>query len=919
MSICVPIDESFLWGNRGACRSEKIGVGAVVDRRRRCQKDAQLRCRRYKKGVALGAALAGCCAFAAPAAAHGFGQRYDLPLPLSLYLFGTAAAVILSFVVVALFARHTPGARGYPRIDLGAYRLGRWLAHPVLGGLLKLIAAGFFILTVTAGFIGDQDPYRNIAPTLVWIVWWVGFAIASAFLGDLWALVNPWRSLFDTADRIYRRLTGSPGLAWNVPYPEALGVWPAVGLLFAPSWVELVFPSPAVPANIAWLAVIYSLVTWGGMVLFGSRIWVSRGEVFAVFFGLFARFAPTEPPSGSSGLVLRPFGAGLLDSAPASASQIAFVLLVLASVLYDGLLTTPEWAEAERWLIALVPGLGPVIVRTIGLAAFWAVFLAAFLGVGAAMSQVAGQRSPRDMAQGFVLTLVPIAIAYHLAHYLAYLVTQGQYAIPLLSDPFGYGWNLLGTAGYRVDIAIVGARFAWYAAVAAIVVGHIAAVYLADVRAHQILGGRAAALRAQVPLTALMVAYTFVSLSILAEPIVERRAPARPTAAVPEAVRIPADAVLPEPGSGGLRPVGPAHSARLKLSYRVLGSAFHDGTRTTEADLLYAYMFAYRWAKEGEAGTPYDLAIAAATAPLRQRLKAVRITGVDTASKSFRIADVNFIRELFLVDVYADMTPGDPEQDAVFAPPWSTLPWHLIVLMEEAVGRGWAAFSEAEAARRGVEWLDLVRSDVLKTRLAGLVDQFEREGFRPAILENLVSEEAARKRWAALAAFYRSHGHFLVTNGPYQLKSWSGESATLEVFRDLSYPLGVGSFDVYAIPRRGYVANVERQEHGLRLSADIEIVMKFMRDYEIVRQPMRQVDATVRNRAAPECRYVVVDADGHVALTGTALPQDDLTFAIELDDHLPPGQYTVMAEILVNGNAMNPEIERIPVVIGGKR
>src|SRR4029077_12317976 len=129
--------------------------------------------------------------------------------------------------------------------------------------------------------------------------------------------------------------------------------------------------------------------------------------------------------------------------------------------------------------------------------------------------------------------------------------------------------------------------------------------------------------------------------------------------------------------------------------------------------------------------------------------------------------------------------------------------------------------------------------------------QFEREGFRPAILEALVSAEAARKRWAALAAFYRDHGHFLVTNGPYQLKSWSGDSATLEVFRDLSYPLGVGSFDVYAIPRRGYVTKVERREGGLRLSADIEIFMKFRRDYEIMRQPMRQVDATVRNRAAP--------------------------------------------------------------------
>ena len=866
-----------------------------------------------RKGVALGAGLAGCCAFAVPAAAHGFGQRYDLPLPLSLYLFGTAAAVVLSFVVVALFARHTPGARGYPRIDLG-----QWLAHPVLGGFLKLVGAGLFILTVTAGFIGNQDPYRNIAPTLVWIIWWVGFAIASAFVGDLWALLSPWRSLFDWTDRVYRALTGRSGLAFRLPYPEALGVWPAVGLLFAVSWTELVFPSPAVPANIAWLALAYSLLTWGGMAVFGSATWTRHGEVFAIFFGLFARFAPTEP-SGGRGLALRPFGAGLLDNAPAAASMVAFVLLVLASVLYDGLLTTPEWAEAERWLIALMPGLGPVIVRTIGLGAFWAAFLAAFLAISAAMSRVAGRGSPRDMAQGFVLTLVPIAIAYHLAHYLAYLLTQGQYVIPLASDPFGYGWNLIGTAGYRVDIAIVGARFAWYAAVTAIVVGHIAAVYLADVRAHQILGTRAAALRAQVPLTALMVVYTFVSLSILSEPIVERRAPAQPLAAVPEAVSIPADALIPEPGTGRLQPVGPGRSARLKLSYRVLGSAFHDGTRMTEADLLYAYMFAYRWAIQGEAGAPYDPAIAAATAPMRQRLRALRITGVDTAAKSFRVADVNFIRELFLVDVYADMPPGDPEQDAVFAPPWSTLPWHLIVLMEEAVGSGWAGFSQGEAARRGVEWLDLVRSEALKTRLAGLVDQFERAGFRPAILETLVSEEEARKRWAALAAFYRGHGHFLVTNGPYQLQSWSGTSATLDVFRDLSYPLGVGSYDSYAIPRRGYVAKVERRDGGLRLSADIEIVMKFMRDYEIVPQPMKQVDVTVRKRAAPECRYVVVDSDGNVALVGTALPQDDLSFAIELDARLPPGRYTVMAEILVNGNAMNPEIERIPVVIGARR
>ena len=868
------------------------------------------------------AAVASVCSLAVPAHAHGFGQRYDLPLPLSLYLFGTAAAVVLSFVIVGLFARHVPGAGGYPRIDLLARPLGRQITR-ALGTLLKLFSIGLLVLTVIAGFYGSQNPYQNIAPTLVWIVWWVGLAVFSAFFGDLWVLINPWRALFDWADRLYRT-GGGRGLGLRWPYPEALAVWPAFALLLAVSWTELVFPSPAVPANIASLALFYSLVTWTGMVAFGSEAWVRHGEVFSVFFGVFARFAPTEASihdrSGEYGLALRPFGAGLLANEQASTSMVAFVLLVLSSVLYDGLLSTPEWAEVERQLLGVLPGLGEVdsiIVRTIGLVAFWALFFGAYVVVSAIMSIVAAFHSPWAIARNFAFTLVPIAIAYHLAHYLVYLLTQGQYIVPLASDPFGYGWNLFGTAGYRVDIAVVGARFAWYAAVTSIVLGHIAAVYLADVRAHQILETRSAALRSQVPLTALMVVYTFVSLTILAEPIVERRVPAQPIVTVPEPLTIPEDALIPEPGTGRLQPVRAGRSATLKLTYRVLGSAFHDGTRATFADLLYAYMFAYRWAVPGEADSHYDPVIAAATAPLRRRLAGVRVAGVDTASKSFRIGDVNFIRELVVVDVYANIPPEDPEQDAVFAPPWSTLPWHLLVLMEEAVSRDWAAFSQAEAARRGVEWLDLVRSDTLKGRLAALTDQFEQEGFRPEILRSQVSAEEARKRWAAMAAFYRDHGHFLVTNGPYQLKSWFADSATLQAFRDLSYPLGVGSYDAYAVPRRGYVTKVEHDNGGLRLSADIEILVKVMRDYRILRRPMQSVDAVLLKRAAPECRYVVLNAGGRVVLTGAARPREDLTFQIEFDSKLPPSQYNVMVEIIVNGDAMNAQIERIPVVIAG--
>jgi hypothetical protein len=123
-----------------------------------------------------------------------------------------------------------------------------------------------------------------------------------------------------------------------------------------------------------------------------------------------------------------------------------------------------------------------------------------------------------------VLSLIPIAIAYHLAHYLTYLLIQGQLVIRLASDPFGFGWNLFGTARYRPDIGLVGARFAWYTAVSAIVLGHILAVYVAHVIALREYATRRAALRSQVPMLVLMVGYTMVSLWIIAQPIVETTA-----------------------------------------------------------------------------------------------------------------------------------------------------------------------------------------------------------------------------------------------------------------------------------------------------------------------------------------------------------------------------------------------------------
>jgi hypothetical protein len=871
----------------------------------------------------LVAALA--VATADPAWAHGFGQRYDLPLPLPLYLFGAAAVVALSFAVFGLFVRRAPPEHAAPSVDLLATRFGRSLASP--GALLvRLLGVCVFALTILAGLIGNANPYRNIAPTLVWIIWWVGLVYVSVLVGNVWALLNPWRTIFDAVAWSYQRiLSGAFGFTRAtrslvqadrpsfIRYPPALGYWPACALLLGFAWIELVYPDAAAPAHLAWFAIAYSLLTWTGMALFGRDVWLEHGEVFTVVFGLFARCAPTEFRAPPPRLLLRPFGAGLLDQRPVSASLMAFVLLLLASVLYDGLSATPAWLQLESVLRAKLSGLAnaAILIRTIGLVGFWFLFLAAYLAVCAAMG-TAGRRPALEVARSFALTLIPIAVGYHVAHYLVFLLIQGQYIIPLASDPFGFGWNLFGTAGYRVDIGLIGARFAWYAAVTAIVVGHVAAVYLAHVRAMQTFPTSRAALRAQVPLTALMVVYTVTGLSIIAGPIVEQRA-AEPTSVSPT-VDVPADAVVPDPATGTLRPVGPDTIARAKLTYRVLGSAFHDGTRLTAADLLYSYVFAYRWGARTDGSDHSDPVVAAATARLRQDLVAVRFAGVDAGTKSFRVGDVDFVRELLTVEVYLTRAPDDPEQD-VAAPPWSTLPWHLIVLMEEAVGRGWAAFSQGEAARRGTAWLDLVRSETLRTRLASLVEAFARDGYRPDSLKGLVSVDDARRRWSALAAFHKERGHFLVTNGPYRLKQWSEASATLEAFRDLTYPLGVGSYDAYAIPRRGFVTAVESSGTRLMLSGDIEIVEKFQRSFRLVRTPLQRMPADALRRADPQCRYVVMDESGRVVLASHVGPADDATFRLDFAGRLPAGRYTMHALIAPNSNVMNAEIRRIPIVI----
>jgi hypothetical protein len=478
--------------------------------------------------------LALLAATAVPAYAHGFGARYDLPIPLSFYVFGAGATVALSFVLVAAFLRTAGRAADYPRLRLARSGPLRRCADG-MAIVLRPLAAAYFALMIAAGLFGVQSPMRNIIVVSVWIVGWVAISLCSALIADIWRVLNPWDTLFSAGEHIHARLRPGRPLGPRWPYPAALDRWPALLLFVVFAWMELVWDGRDVPARLAHAMLLYSGMTWLGMLAYGRQTWLARAEVFTIVFGIFARFAPLAVAEGGGEIILRVPGSGLLDDRKTSAATMLLVVALLATVTFDGILETPLWARIDiaiidapddslMWTLFDFGEAGALrLAHSIGLVLFVVLFNAAYLLICKLMSIAAGGKcgGAASLARRFVFTLVPISIAYHIAHYFSYLFNGGQLVIPLLSDPFGFGWNVFGTASYQPDIGFVGPLLQWYVAVGAIVAGHVIAVYLAHVVALSTFGETRAALRSQIPIIALMVGYTMLSLWILSQPIVE--------------------------------------------------------------------------------------------------------------------------------------------------------------------------------------------------------------------------------------------------------------------------------------------------------------------------------------------------------------------------------------------------------------
>lgn len=465
---------------------------------------------RTGNAFALGAFLA--AALPSQALAHASDRGHVLLLPTGYYSLGGALAVAASFLVLALAPPRLVGQIWSKRLTL--FPLGEEMRT-----VTSLLSFAGFALLIAAGFWGSRDPLSNPLPLTIWTLLWVGLTLAQGLIGDIWAWLNPWYGPCQLVGRLAGRLGVAPK---KIALPERIGLWPAVILLFAFTWFELVYPAPDDPEKLARAAGVYWLLSFLAMLAFGHEEWSRRGEFLTVFFRLLSRFAILGR-DGEGRLALCWPGAKLLEIEPLPKSGVAFVLLALSGVSFDGLTHTFFWLGLIGVNPLDFPGRTAVMSSsTIGLLLSFALLGVAFMLAVRLGDSIAGSARAHESAGLLVWSIIPIALAYHLAHYLASLLVDSQYALVALSDPFARGWNLLGTAHMHVEAAITaGAGAAWVLwniQAGGIVAGHVLAVLVAHILAFRLYGDARRACVSQLPLTLLMIGYTVFGLWLLSTP-----------------------------------------------------------------------------------------------------------------------------------------------------------------------------------------------------------------------------------------------------------------------------------------------------------------------------------------------------------------------------------------------------------------
>lgn len=440
----------------------------------------------------------------ASAQAHAAERGLILLLPTEYYLWGGAIAVAASILILTLLPAAITTRLHTLALDVPAIGSGAMPSFQALGFLA-------FILIVAAGFYGTPDPLRNPLPLMIWTVLWIGLATFCAMLGNLWHWINPW----SFPVRLLRVF-----LPPMLHLPRQFGSLPAILSFVAIIWFESISTAPSDPQTLAIAALTYWIVQLLAMLTFGEEDWRTRGEALSVFFARLGQVAMLI--RRDTGWRVSWPGAALCQSPALSMTGSLFVCAMIAGVTFDGLSGTFWWLGMIGVNPLDYPGRSSVQLEgTIGLFSVWMAFSVTFAAAILTGCRI-GNAAFRPVIGRLVLSLIPIAVAYHAAHYLTFFLVSGQYALVALSDPFNTGADWLGLGPHFVTTGFLNTldsvETIWRAQVGIIVGGHLIGVLVAHIIASDVFPTARKAILGQIPLAIMMVAMTVLGLWLLSTP-----------------------------------------------------------------------------------------------------------------------------------------------------------------------------------------------------------------------------------------------------------------------------------------------------------------------------------------------------------------------------------------------------------------
>ncbi|HTZ63027.1 MAG TPA: fenitrothion hydrolase [Solirubrobacteraceae bacterium] len=464
---------------------------------------------------ALGGAGAAALAAPASAQAHGIVGRADLPIPVWLFSWAAAIVLVVSFVALSTMWTSPRLQREHRRRLMRLPRALEWLASAV--------GVGLFALVVYSGFAGAQVTQANFSVTFIYVVFWVCVPLASVLFGDIFRAFSPWRTcarvLTALANGARRGLSRSGRHVPPLRYPQWLGMWPSVATIVGFAWLELIYVERDRPSTLAALSLGYFALSVLGMMLFGVEEWGEQADGFAAYFHLMSMLSPLCRDEQGYVCLRRPLSG--ITGLRVQSGTVALICTIIGTTTFDGFSNGGVWRNAEPSLQSLVADVGfnptPSLELTYTLGLLFCLALIPLiyrLGI-TGVRTVSPRYGTPQLTRAFAHTLVPIAFAYILAHYFSLVIWQGQAVGYLASDPLGNGANIFGTSSYQIDYNIISFAAIWYVQVVALLTGHVGGLALAHDKALVLYSDVEEAVRSQYWMLAVMVAFTSFGLWLL--------------------------------------------------------------------------------------------------------------------------------------------------------------------------------------------------------------------------------------------------------------------------------------------------------------------------------------------------------------------------------------------------------------------